>query len=102
MSWTGRVELHESRGKTDNSRRLIDLDPTTITVLRGWRALQSAEYNAVGIDDPGWVFADAEGQPIHPHAISQAFERIAHRAGVPVIRFHRSRARSGRAAERTG
>jgi integrase len=81
-------ELHESRGKTDNSRRPIDLDPTTITVLRGWRALQAAEYDAVGIDDPGWVFADAEGRPIHPHAISQAFERIARRAGVPVIRLH--------------
>jgi integrase len=34
------------------------------------------------------VFADAEGRPIHPHAISQAFERIARRAGVPVIRLH--------------
>lgn len=81
-------ELHESRGKTDNSRRSIDLDPTTLTVLRGWRALQAAEFDAVGINDPGWVFADAEGRPIHPHALSQAFERIARRAGVPVIRLH--------------
>ena len=54
-------EVHESRGKTDNSRRPIDLDATTITVLRGWRALQAAEYDAGGIEDPGWVFADAEG-----------------------------------------
>jgi integrase len=61
-------ELHESRGKTDNSRRSIDLDPTTLTVLHGWRALQAAEYDAVGINDPGWVFADAEGRPIHPHS----------------------------------
>lgn len=81
-------ELHESRGKTDSSRRPIDLDPTTISVLRGWQSLQAAEYDAVGIEDPGWVFADANGRPIHPHAISQAFERIARRAGVPVIRFH--------------
>ncbi len=58
-------ELHESRGKTDNSRRSIDLDPTTITVLRGWRVLQDAEYDAVGVDDPGWVVADAEGRQIH-------------------------------------
>jgi integrase len=81
-------ELHESRGKTDNSRRRIDLDATTLTVLGGWRALQAAEYDAVGIDDSGWIFADAEGRPIHPHALSQAFERIARRAGVPVIRLH--------------
>ena len=81
-------ELHESRGKTDNSRRPIDLDPTTVTVLRGWRALQAAEYDAVDINDPGWVFADAEGRHIHQHALSQTFERIARRAGVPVIRLH--------------
>jgi integrase len=46
-------ELHESRGKTDNSRRNIDLDPTTVAVLRGWRALQTAEYDAIGIGHPG-------------------------------------------------
>ena len=76
-------ELHESRGKTDNSRRSIDLDPTTVTVLRAWRALQAAEYDAIGIEDPGWVFTSTEGRPVHPHSISQAFERIARRAGVP-------------------
>ena len=34
------------------------------------------------------MFADADGQPVHPHAISQAFERIARRSGSPVIRLH--------------
>jgi integrase len=81
-------ELHESRGKTDNSRRSIDLDPTTITVMRAWRALQAAEYDAIGIEDPGWVFTSTEGRPVHPHAISQSFARIARRAGIPVIRLH--------------
>lgn len=81
-------ELHESRGKTENSRRCIDIDPTTIDVLRGWRAMQTAEYAAVGVDDPHLMFATATGQPVHPHAISQTFTRIARRAGVPVIRLH--------------
>lgn len=81
-------ELHESRGKTANSRRRIDLDPTTVLVLRGWRTWQHAEQAAVGIQHDGWVFTDGDGRPIHPHAISQAFERIARRAGVPVIRLH--------------
>ena len=31
---------------------------------------------------------EGDGDPIHPHALSQAFERIACRAGVPVIRLH--------------
>ena len=81
-------ELHESRGKTRNSRRRIDLDPTTVSVLTAWRGWQKAEHAAVGIEDRGWIFTDAEGNPVHPHAISQAFERIATRAGVPAIRLH--------------
>jgi len=34
------------------------------------------------------MFTDGDGLPIHPHAISQTFERIARRASVPVIRLH--------------
>jgi len=34
------------------------------------------------------MFTDGGGEPIHPHAISQTFERIARRAAVPVIRLH--------------
>lgn len=81
-------ELHESRGKTSNSRRAIDLDPTTIGVLAAWKAWQASERGAVGIEPTGWVFADVEGNPIHPHSISQTFERIAARAGVPKVRLH--------------
>jgi integrase len=29
-----------------------------------------------------------DGEPVHPHSISQAFERIARNAGLTVIRFH--------------
>ncbi len=81
-------ELHETRGKTRNSRRRIDLDPTTVSILAAWRSWQQAEHAAVGIEDARSVFTDAEGNPVHPHAISQAFERIATRARVPAIRFH--------------
>jgi integrase len=34
------------------------------------------------------MFTDGKGEPIHPHAVSQTFERIARRAGVPVMRLH--------------
>jgi integrase len=88
-------ELHETRGKTRTSRRCIDLDPTTLDILAGWRALQAAEYAAVGIDDPGWMFTRPDGRPVHPHSISQTFERIARRAGVPVIRLHDLRHTAG-------
>jgi len=81
-------ELHESRGKTPNSRRAIDLDPTTIKVLTAWRDWQQAEQEAAGVEPEDWVFTDPNGKPVHPHSISQTFERIAARAGVPRIRLH--------------
>ncbi len=81
-------ELHETRGKTRRARRRIDLDPSTVAVLRGWREWQQTEQRAAGIESAGWMFTDGRGEPIHPHAISQAFERIARRAGARVIRLH--------------
>jgi integrase len=81
-------ELHETRGKTRNARRRVDLDSTTVAILTTWREWQRAEQQAVGIDTAGWIFTDGHGEPVHPHAISQAFERIARRADVPIIRLH--------------
>jgi integrase len=81
-------DLHESRGKTRNSRRRIDLDPTTVRVLTAWRSWQRVEREAVGASPPDHLFTDAHGAQVHPHAISQTFERIAARAEVPLIRLH--------------
>ncbi len=81
-------EVHETRGKTKTARRCIDLDDTTLTVLEGWRALQAAEFAAVGIDnDEEWMFTHGDGNPIHPHALYQTFKRIVANADVPTLRF---------------
>jgi site-specific recombinase XerC len=37
------------------------------------------------------VVTTASGDPVHPHSISQTFDRIARRAPVPIIRFHELR-----------
>lgn len=84
-------EVHETRGKTRNARRTIDLDTTTLTILDAWQTMQRAEAAATGVELDGWVFTDGDGQPVHPHAITPAFERIARRAGIPVIRLHELR-----------
>ena len=82
-------ELHQTRGKTRAARRSIDLDTTTIKVLAGWQAFQAAELAAVGINnDEAWVFTDGNGNPIHPHALYQSFQRIVANAKVPPLRFH--------------
>ena len=80
-------ELCESRGKTANSRRSIDLDPTTVDVLAAWKAWTTIEHR-IADTVTGNVFTTGDGRPVHPHSISQAFERVARNAGLPVIRFH--------------
>ena len=68
-------ELHETRGKTPTSRRCIDLDTSTITILEGWRSMQAAEHLAALANNPEqWLFTTATGERVHPHAVSQAFE----------------------------
>ena len=82
-------ELHESRGKTRNSRRTIDLDPTTIdrprrlAGLPGRRVRRRRHQRRRAGCSP-----TPTAEPVHPHALSQTFDRIVRRAGVPVIRLH--------------
>lgn len=76
----------EFAAKTRSSRRSIDLDPTTMSVLNDWRArLEIADLPA-GPDD--WMFCNAKGRLLHPESLSQLFARIVARSGLPKIRFH--------------
>ena len=76
--------------KTDMSRRTVDLDPRTVTVLKAWRKTQLEERVALGARprDDSLVFADPDGTPIHPDSYSQSFERLVSGASVPRIRLH--------------
>jgi integrase len=74
--------------QSPKARPLIDLDATTVKVLKAWRDWQQAEQEAAGVESEGTVFTNTDGKPVHPHSISQTFERIANRAGVPRIRLH--------------
>ncbi len=55
-------------------------------MLYAWPHRQREELGAFAFDGP--VFTRADGQPVHPHALSQAFERLQRAAGVPAIRLH--------------
>lgn len=81
-------KLHETRGKTTSSRRLIDLAPMTVRVLGAWKEWQQTKHAVAGASAVEWVFTDEEGQPIHPHSFSQAFHKIMAKADVPRIRLH--------------
>lgn len=66
--------VHTTPTKTRMSRRLVDLDRRTVGVLTDWRAVQAAELG--GDIRAGVVFTRANGQPVHPHVLSQTFERV--------------------------
>jgi integrase len=72
--------------KTKNSRRCIDLDPHTETVLAHWKRRQHRDGHRVDLDDA--IFTNTKGQPVHPESISQLFTRQLARINLPTIRFH--------------
>ncbi len=83
-------KVQVSKPKTARGRRLIALDPGTVSALRAHHTRQAAERLALG---PAWsagdlVFTREDGQPLHPDWFRRRFERRIHRAGLPKIRFH--------------
>jgi integrase len=82
--------LVESEPKTARSHRVVDLDPTTIAILRDHRRDQLEERLAMGSGyrDDGYVFARPDGSPWNPEHISRVFDRLTARTGLPRIRLH--------------
>lgn len=76
----------EFGAKTKTSRRCVDLDETTITVLCRWRDRLAKEGLPHGPDD--WMFCNTAGRFLNPESISQLFVRLVARSELPRIRFH--------------
>jgi integrase len=78
--------------KSDRSRRVVDLDPVTVDLLRRHRIGQAEHRLAIGeAYDPdgfGLVFAKPDGSPHHPKRVSARFGRRVARAEVPDLRLH--------------
>lgn len=70
--------------------RPIQLDGTTVAVLRAVRARQAKERLLLGPSyvDNDLVFAKPDGQPTHPEHFSMAFDRRVARYKLPRIRLH--------------
>jgi integrase len=70
--------------------RVIDLDAETVNQLRAHRRRQGEERAEWGVDyqDQDLVVAKENGEPIHPHTFSQAFERLIEKHGLRKIRLH--------------
>jgi integrase len=72
--------------KTRTSRRSVELDAGTVTLLRRWRRRLQHDGLPAGIDD--WMFCNTTGRYLNPQSISQLFDRILTTADLPRVRFH--------------
>ena len=84
----GTVEVHEP--KTSRGRRLVALDPFTVSVLRAWSRRQKEERLEWGPawTDSGLVFTRPDGKLIHPERVSKAFRVAVKKSGLPQIHLH--------------
>ena len=67
--------------KTRTSRRTVELDTATVDLLRRWRRQLELDGLAHGADD--WMFCNTSGRFLNPQSLSQLFDRIARRTGIP-------------------
>lgn len=78
-------------GETKSGRaRLVRIPEGTVAALRRHRAAQLEERLAWGASwtDSGYVATREDGLPLHPHSLTDAFERRVRAVDVPKIRFH--------------
>jgi len=76
--------------KSEAGARIISLDSVTVKALRNHRAAQAEQRLAWGAAwvDSGLVFTKDDGSPLNPDGVSQRFERLIARSGLPPIRLH--------------
>ncbi len=72
--------------KTRTSRRTVELDAATMTLLRRWRQRLERDGLPSGIDD--WMFCNPAGRYLNPQSLSQLFDRIVRGTQLSRIRFH--------------
>ncbi len=83
-------ETYEDTTKSEQSERTVDLDDTTLGVLRSWRARQAEMRLLVGAGwkDSGRVFVAPDGGAIRPDTLTKAWVRAVTHSGLPRIRLH--------------
>lgn len=94
--------LHQVRGgrivfrqpKTEKSRRVVALTPSTAAILREYYESQSILRQSLGypnLVDDDLVFCEYDGKPLLPNTVTHNWIKLAHRAGLNGIRLHDAR-----------
>ena len=87
------AEITEGTTKT-NKPRVIDIDPVTVGVLKGWRSARAGLALVLARDD-ALVFGDITGRHLHPERFRRTFKttlaecrRQLGETAPPEIRLH--------------
>lgn len=83
-------KVEESDPKTDSSNAAVALDEDTVAALKVRLEAREAEKEEWGDDwiDTGRIFTRENGEWIHPGWLSEEFERLVARSGLPPVRLH--------------
>ena len=84
------VGIYEDTPKTERSKRYIALPAETMQLLRRYRAWQAAERLRLGeyYQDRGFLFAQDNGNPMHPDSVTDYLKKFSKRHGLPHINAH--------------
>jgi len=79
--------------KSETSRRKIGLPPPLNLILKEYREKQRLERMMSGqpLTDNDLVFSTPEGEPLRPNTITRAWQNLAKKCGLKMIRFHDAR-----------
>jgi integrase len=78
-------EARQGAPKSEAGERHVALDAQTVEVIRAHRAREDTGRPTTG---PEFEFANPDGTPLHPAAVTGLFELLAYLAGLPPIRLH--------------
>jgi integrase len=70
--------------------RTVSLPASTVALLREHRKRQAAERLMIGYGylDQNILFAQPDGSPLRADEVTKRFQRLAKRAGLPVVKLH--------------
>jgi len=85
-----RKEFIIKEPKTLHSKRAVSLSQSLATLLLEYREDQELMRKQMGnpLTDEDFVFSWPDGRPLDPDVVTQAFHRIAGKAGLKNIRLH--------------
>jgi integrase len=96
MQYLNKVKEHISfkQPKTEGSRRVIDLSPSNVMVLRQQREYQERirqSFNLPALTDSDLVFSHYDGSPLLPDSITHAWMKLVRKCDLRGVRLHDAR-----------